>query len=146
MKLTNLHIEQLYKFTREHFVEHYDVQSELVDHLTNDIEQIWVAQPHLKFEQARVVSSKKFGIFGFMNVVEEKQKQMSKKYWKIILGFVKEWFSFPKIILTTTMFYCFYLLLQFSFAQYLFTGFFFTVLMIESIVMFKKRKMLSVKC
>jgi hypothetical protein len=145
MKLTCQNIEQLYKFTREHFVEHYDVQSELVDHLANDIEQIWVAQPHLKFEQARDISFKKFGVFGFMDVLEEKQKQLSKKYYKIILGFVKEWFSLPKIILTTTMFYCFYLLLQFSFAQYLFTGFFFTVLMIESIVMFKKRKMLSVK-
>ncbi|WP_320240732.1 hypothetical protein [Tenacibaculum sp. 1B UA] len=40
MKLTDQHIEQLYKFTRQHYVEHYDVQTELVDHLANDIEQI----------------------------------------------------------------------------------------------------------
>ncbi len=89
MQLTNQNIEQLYKFTRQHYVEHYDVQTELVDHLANDIEQIWVEKPTLTFEQARDISFKKFGIFGFMNVLEEKQKQMSKKYFKIILGFVK---------------------------------------------------------
>ncbi|MDC1464178.1 hypothetical protein N8387_00675 [Polaribacter sp.] len=33
MKLTETHIQELYKFTRKHFVEHYDVQTELVDHL-----------------------------------------------------------------------------------------------------------------
>ena len=59
MKLTNQHIEQLYKFTRQHYVEHYDVQTELVDHLANDIEQIWVDKPQLSFEQARDISFKK---------------------------------------------------------------------------------------
>ena len=32
MKISENHIEQLYKFTREHFVYHYDVQTELVNH------------------------------------------------------------------------------------------------------------------
>lgn len=41
MKLTPEQIQELYKFTRQHYVEHYDVQTELVDHLANDIEQIW---------------------------------------------------------------------------------------------------------
>ena len=44
MKLTKEQIQQLYKFTRQHYVEYYDVQTELVDHLANDIEQIWIAQ------------------------------------------------------------------------------------------------------
>lgn len=145
MKLTDQHIEQLYKFTRQHYVEHYDVQTELVDHLANDIEQIWKENPTLTFEQARDKSFKKFGVFGFMDVVEEKQGQMNKKYFKIILGFVKEWFSIPRILLTITMFYCFYFLLQFPFAQYLFPGFFFTILIIEFIVMLKKRKILNAK-
>ena len=33
MKLTEAHIEELYAFTRKKYVEHYDVQTELVDHL-----------------------------------------------------------------------------------------------------------------
>ncbi len=43
------------------------------------------------------------------------------------------------------MFYCFYLLLQFSFAQYLFPGFFFTILIIELIILLKRRKKLNTK-
>ena len=45
MKLTETQIENLYKFTRQHYVYHYDVQTELVDHLANDIEEIWLETP-----------------------------------------------------------------------------------------------------
>ncbi|WP_291802973.1 hypothetical protein [Lutibacter sp.] len=116
MKLTKEQIQQLYKFTRQHYVEHYDVQTELVDHLANDIEQIWTEQPHLSFEQARTVSFKKFGVFGFMDVVEKKQKLMNKRYWNILWRFVKEWFTLPKIILTTLIFLLFFSIFQFTYA------------------------------
>jgi hypothetical protein len=112
MKLTKTHIEELYKFTRKHFVEHYDVQTELVDHLANDIEEIWVTQQHLSFQEARDKSFKKFGIFGFMDVVEAKQKQMNKRYWKIIIRFVKEWFSVPKVLTTSIVFLSFFIILK----------------------------------
>ena len=45
MKLNEQNIDNLYKFTRQHYVEHYDVQTELVDHLANDIEKILAEQP-----------------------------------------------------------------------------------------------------
>ena len=112
MKLTQTHIEELYKFTRKHFVEHYDVQTELVDHLANDIEQIWIENPSLSFEEARDKSFKKFGIFGFMEVVEAKQKQLGKKYRVILWRFMKEWFSIPKIILTLSILFFFYFLMS----------------------------------
>lgn len=38
MKLTKTQIQNLYTFTKNHFVEYYDLQTELVDHLVNDIE------------------------------------------------------------------------------------------------------------
>ena len=81
-KLSSEQIQQLYKFTRQHYVEYYDVQTELVDHLANDIEQIWKEQPNLSFEQARDISFKKFGVFGFMDVVEARTNALNKKYWK----------------------------------------------------------------
>lgn len=114
--LTEENINQLYKFTRQHFVYHYDVQTELVDHLANDIEQIWVAQPHLTFKQARDVSFKKFGVFGFMDVVEQKQKAMYKRYWKILWRFVKEWFTFPKAVITSLLFMILFMILQNKYA------------------------------
>ncbi|CAM1349495.1 hypothetical protein [Tenacibaculum insulae] len=119
MKLTEQNIDNLYKFTRQHYVEHYDVQTELVDHLANDIEQIWMEQPKLSFEQARDVSFKKFGIFGFMDVVEEKQRQLGKKYKTILWRYVKEWFQFPKIILTISIFAFYFYCLQFKAGLYL---------------------------
>ncbi|ARV06977.1 hypothetical protein BTO04_09890 [Polaribacter sp. SA4-10] len=113
MKLTPAHIEELYKFTRKHFVEHYDVQTELVDHLANDIEEIWQAQPHISFQEARDKSFKKFGVFGFMDVVSAKQKQLSKRYTKILWKFMKAWFSIPKLFLTLLIFTFFYTLVGF---------------------------------
>ncbi len=110
--MTENHIDQLYKFTQQHFVEYYDVQSELVDHLANDIEEIWIEKPELTFEQARDVSFQKFGSHGFIEVVKEKQKQMNKRYIKILWKFVKEWFTIPKVLITATIFMFFFLFLQ----------------------------------
>jgi ABC-type multidrug transport system fused ATPase/permease subunit len=145
MKLTKTHIEELYKFTRKHFVEHYDVQTELVDHLANDIEEIWVTQQHLSFQEARDKSFKKFGIFGFMDVVEAKQKQMNKRYWKIIIRFVKEWFTVPKIVTTSIIFLFFFVTLQIKFSEYFLLGIL-TLLIIYDIINFSiKRKKFKIR-
>ena len=45
MKLTPQQIDQLYLFTRQHYVEYYDLQTELVDHLANAIETEWQQNP-----------------------------------------------------------------------------------------------------
>ena len=119
LKLTKTHIEQLYNFTRKHYVEHYDVQSELVDHLANDIEQIWLEKPKLTFEQARDISFKKFGIFGFMDVIESRQKAMNKRYATILWHFFKKWFTLPKLFITTTVFLSLFFLLKISFSEYI---------------------------
>ncbi|MFK8059158.1 MAG: hypothetical protein AB8B78_03610 [Polaribacter sp.] len=140
MKLTDLQIENLYKFTRKHYVYHYDVQTELVDHLANDIENIWVENPNISFEQARDKSFKKFGVFGFMDVIEAKQKQMNKRYWKIILRFVKEWFTMPKIIMTTSLFIIILLLLQIPKAEYFILSALFISAIFEIVFIYKFRK------
>ena len=111
MKLTENKIQELYKFTRKHYVYFYDVQTELVDHLANDIENIWVEHPNLSFEQARDKSFKKFGVFGFMNVVESRQKQLGRRYNRLIFKFMKDWLSIPKIIISATIFMFFYTLM-----------------------------------
>ncbi len=122
MKVTNNQIDALYLFTRKHYVEHFDVQTELVDHLANAIENIWQEQPNLTFEQARDVSFKKFGVFGFMNVVEEKQKFLGKKYKSILWKYAKEWFALPKIALTLTAVFFFYYVTQIQIGMYLISG------------------------
>ena len=151
MNLTNSHIQELYKFTRQHYVEHYDVQTELVDHLANDIEQIWEEHPNLSFEDARDKSFKKFGIFGFMDVVDAKKSQMIKKYFKIILKFVKEWFRLPKIVLTILLFFGFYILQNIPEAFIIHNTIFFAVFVVSFFIMvylslkFKKKQKASQK-
>jgi hypothetical protein len=98
MKLTKTHIAELYKFTRKHYVYHYDVQTELVDHLANDIEVIWEVQPHLSFQEA----------------CDKSFKQLSKRYTKVLLKFMKEWLSIPKLFLTLLIFTFFYILVGFK--------------------------------
>ena len=101
MKLTTQHIDQLYKFTRAHYVEWYDLQTELVDHLANDIENIWEKEPDLSFDQAKNKAFKKFGIFGFSDVIEKRHNSLYKHYWKMVWQIFKDYFKLPKIILTS---------------------------------------------
>ena len=98
MKLTAEQIERLYQFTRQHYVEYYDLQTELVDHLANAIEEQWQQNPKLSFEDALQIEFKKFGVFGFMDVVEQRQSALNKKYNKLVLTELKTFFSVPKII------------------------------------------------
>ena len=140
MKLTENQIDELYKFTRKHYVYYYDVQSELVDHLANDIESIWKETPNLSFEEARDKSFKKFGIFGFMDVIEAKQKQMNKRYWKIILRFAKEWFTLPKVITTTAVFLSFFFILKIPYSEFVLLGLLSILIVFDLIKQIKARK------
>ena len=109
MKLIAEQIERLYQFTRQHYVEWYDLQTELVDHLANSIESQWAENPKISFEDALQIEFKKFGIFGFMDVVEKRQVSLNKKYNKIVWKHFKEFFTIPKIFITTALVVCLFL-------------------------------------
>ena len=119
MKLTKHQTENLYQFTRQHYVVHFDLQTELVDHMANAIETSWETNPGLSFEEARDKSFKTFGVFGFMDVLEHRQKAMSKRYHKILWGFAKEWFSFPEVLKTVLIFISAYFLFGLSYGKYI---------------------------
>ena len=140
MKLTTPQIEDLFKFTRKHFVYHYDVQSELVDHLANDIEEIWKERPQLSFEDARDTSFKKFGIFGFMDVIEAKQKQMNKRYRSILWRFFREWFTLPKVMTTLAVFLSLFMVLKIQYSEYFLLGALFLIVTVDLIKQTKARK------
>jgi len=104
-RLTNEHIEQLFAFTKKHLVEHYDVQVELVDHLANAIEDQWKANPNISFEDALEKEFKKFGVFGFSGLVEQKQAALQNHYWQIIKKEFINFFTVPRIVLSGAFFY-----------------------------------------
>ncbi len=140
MKLTDQHIANLYKFTRQHFVVHYDLQTELVDHLAQDIEEIWETQPSLSFEKARDQSFKKFGVFGFMDVISAKRKELGKVYWKILWRFTRQWFALPKIVLTAVIFLLFFTVLQSRFAYEILLTLLASLMIVEFFSLVKRKK------
>lgn len=97
-KVTEQEVKKLYRFTRQHFVEHFDIQTELVDHLASSIESMWEENQNIKFEDALSITFKKFGIFGFSDIVEKKANALSKRYTKKILTRTLELLKWPKII------------------------------------------------
>lgn len=105
-------IKQLYDFTRSHFVEYYDLQTELVDHLANAIEQQWIQNPQLSFDQALKIEFSKFGVFGFMDVVAAREAAMRKKYDRIIFSIFKQFFQIPNILLIIAAFAVVFLVIK----------------------------------
>lgn len=99
-KISAEQMEMLFEFTRKHYVEYYDVQCELVDHLANAIEERWQTDPGLGFNEALHFEFKKFGIFGFTGIVEQRQAALTKKYNSLSWAYFKEYLKLPKIILT----------------------------------------------
>ena len=98
MKLTPTQIDQLYTFTRQHYVEYYDLQTELVDHLANAIEEQWQENPKLSFDDALNIEFKKFGVLGFTELINKRRKALRNKYFRIVGGHFKDFFKWPKIV------------------------------------------------
>jgi hypothetical protein len=120
MTLTAYEIQNLYNFTRKHFVEHYDLQTELVDHLANDIEELYIENPKLNFIEARDLAFKKFGVFGFMNVVTARQRAMNKRYYRYLWHYFKEWFRLPQIMVLISIFIICFISLSSVYSKYIF--------------------------
>jgi hypothetical protein len=151
LTLNEEQIECLFKFTKDHFVEYYDLQIELVDHLASDIEAVWKETPALSYENARAKAFKKFGIYGFGNVIAKRERAMCKRYFKYFLKELKQWFTLPKFMATLALFAMFYVVFSINYNFY-FTYLFYGILIIWSFYKmfhlsrsFKKRTKISNK-
>ena len=114
MKVSESQIQELYLFTRQHFVEYFDVQTELVDHLANDIELQWENNQERTFDDALNIAFKKFGVFGFQDVLEARVRALNTHYWVSVWTIFKQFFTLPKIVLTTALFCATYLILKYT--------------------------------
>jgi hypothetical protein len=97
MQLTKEQIDQLFEFTRKKYVRWYDLQIEIVDHLASRIEEEMEKNAALSFEQALEQVYKGFGIFGFSQIVREKEAQLEKAASRLWLKTLTEYFTVPKI-------------------------------------------------
>lgn len=83
-KVSAKEVEKLFEFTKEHYVEYYDLQIELVDHLACAIEEKWEKDDTISFEKALKDVFKKFGISGFSYLVNERKRKLEYKYLNLI--------------------------------------------------------------
>ena len=113
--LTTAQIEELHEYCYFRSVFHYDVQIEIVDHLATAIEKLWETNPEMPFEEAIYLVGEQFGgDLGFETIKKEKEKTLRKKYWRLLLKFVGEYYKFPKIMITLMLTLTLYTALYFS--------------------------------
>lgn len=110
--VTSENVKRLYQFTRQHYVEYFDLQSELVDHLANAIEEEWQNNPEEDFEEVLLREFKKFGVFGFSDIVSQRKKSMKRKYRKLVIEQFYRFINFPKTLLFLSTVFCLYLLVE----------------------------------
>ena len=96
--LTDEQIDTLFAFVKSRYVDFYDLQVELVDHLASEVEQRMAAMPGVTFDTALQQVYRGFGIFGFSDFVGEKHKAVDKRARVLWWQFVKEFFRFPLIL------------------------------------------------
>lgn len=105
-ELNDEQINELFSFCKKHYVHHYDVQVELVDHLANAIEEKINANPNLSFEKALDEVYKTFGYKGFAGIVEAKTIAIEKQYRKLRYKLFFAYFTWPKAMFTMFIFAC----------------------------------------
>ncbi len=98
MKLTKEQIQELFLFTQKKWVHYYDLQIEIVDHLAEKIELLLVENPSLDFKQALQKVYQGFGIFGFANIVREKEQQSVRYGKKLFRRELIALFKLPQIL------------------------------------------------
>jgi hypothetical protein len=112
-ELTQEQITQLFDFTRKHYVEYYDVQVELVDHLASSIETEMEQNPNLSFEQALNKVFSGFGIFGFDGITYTKASALAKQQRKLWLNKFIELLQWPNLIKSICLYGVIYMLFNY---------------------------------
>ncbi|MBN1819200.1 MAG: hypothetical protein JXR31_07830 [Prolixibacteraceae bacterium] len=94
--------KELFRFCHKHYVYQYDLQIELVDHLASSIEELWKEDPELPFQKALMNTFGKFGIYGFSKIRQQKEKELRKKYNRMLWNYLLDYYRWPKLIVIVT--------------------------------------------
>lgn len=117
-KISAGQLETLHAFIKKHYVEYYDLQNELADHMANAIEERWAVTPGLTFDDALQQEFKKFGVFGFTGIVEQREQALTKRYHKLMWGYFKQFLKLPYIMLTLAMVFAVFKIMEYSMFWY----------------------------
>jgi hypothetical protein len=109
-KLTEEEVDLLYEYCEEVGIFYFDVQIELVDHLSTSIEAELNKNDNLSFVDAFNIVCENFGgKQGFRLIRDQKKKELTRKYNKQVCKHIRDFFTIPKafitILISITLFY-----------------------------------------
>ncbi len=110
--ITQEETEHLFRVCENHDVSQYDLQIELVDHLASLIEQHWTEKPEDPFKYALYKALQKFGPSGFQEIKEQKQRELTRKYHRVLWNHLLDFYRWPKMLFTLTLSLAVVLLIQ----------------------------------
>lgn len=114
MKLTAKQISYIENYIKSFDIKYYEVYMEILDHMILSVEAILEENNEISFEDAVLKAKVEgFGKKGFKGMMNEKQKQAQIQARKLNNKMIKEYFTFPKVVMTLTVFLGYFLFLSF---------------------------------
>jgi hypothetical protein len=108
MKLTNEQIQYVSDYIESKDIKWYELQVELTDHMVLSMEEFWVQNPDLSFEQVKENTFKKFTKSELKAIEEERTKILGKEVAKEHRKLIGEYLTFPKIVGSLVLVYFVY--------------------------------------
>ena len=115
MKSTEEQITYIENYIKQNDINYYEIYMEILDHMILSVEDILEKNPTKNFEEALLIAKvEDFGRKkGFRGLLREKLKLAQKQARKDNLKRIKDYFIFPKIVLTVSIFVSYYIFLNF---------------------------------
>ena len=112
--MSDVQLESLIQFIKSKGVKYYDLQLELADHFASAIEEKWQTRPELILEDEVTKIYLAFGDRGFKKLIQTKSQALEKKWLRKSWSYFKEFFTFPKFIITILLTLIFHQILNWS--------------------------------
>jgi hypothetical protein len=114
MKLTEQQTTYIENYIKRFDIKYYEVYMEILDHIILSVEAILERDKEIVFEDAVLIAKTEgFGKKGFRGMMDEKVKLAQKQAAKRNNKMIKEYFTFPKMVLTIGVFVVYYFFLSF---------------------------------
>ena len=114
MKLTAEQITYIENYIKSFDIKYYEVYMEILDHMILSVEAILEENTEISFEDAVVQAKNEgFGKKGFKGMMDEKLKLAQNQARRQNNKMIKEYFTFPKIVMTLSVFVGYFVFLGF---------------------------------
>lgn len=114
MEITKEQLTQIDNYLTTCKIKYEDVKKELVDHFASILEIKLQDNPKLDFHQELENIHKNFGKNGFKDLLDEKTKSVTKQFYKQSFLELQSFFTIPKIILSLSLFFGLWQLMQWN--------------------------------